>query len=56
VKPYEKIILSYCRVSTTEQSMDGAGLENQQHKNDIAIKALQQIDDYIRVDDIIEVV
>lgn len=56
-KPFnhEKIILSYCRVSTSEQSTDGAGLDNQQHANNIAINQLQANDSYIRLEDIIEV-
>jgi DNA invertase Pin-like site-specific DNA recombinase len=39
-----KIILSYCRVSTSEQSTDGAGLDNQQDTNNIAIEQLQTTD------------
>ncbi len=50
-----KIILSYCRVSTSEQSTEGAGLDNQKYTNDIAIKQLQLIDSYKRIDDIVEV-
>lgn len=47
-----KIILSYCRVLTSEQSTDGAGLDNQKYINNIAIKQLQSIDSYKRIDDL----
>ena len=50
-----KIILSYCRVSTSEQSTDGAGLDNQKYVNNKAIKQLQDNNNYSRLDDIIEV-
>lgn len=50
-----KIILSYCRVSTSEQSTDGAGLDNQKHVNNLAINRLHAIDNYIRLEDIVEV-
>ncbi|HEY9041084.1 MAG TPA: recombinase family protein [Rheinheimera sp.] len=51
----DKIILSYCRVSTTEQSTDGAGLENQQYANNQAIERLQKLERYKRLDDIVEI-
>lgn len=35
-----KIIFQYCRVSTTEQSTDGKGIENQKMVNERAIEAL----------------
>ena len=50
-----KIILSYCRVFTGEQSTDGADLDNQKHVNNIAINRLQAIDNYIRLEDIVAV-
>lgn len=51
----KKIILSYCRVSTSEQSTDGAGLENQKHVNNKAIERFQKCDNFRQLDDIVEV-
>ena len=50
-----KIILAYCRVSTSEQSTDGAGLDNQKHVNNQAIERLQSTDSFIRAEDIVEI-
>lgn len=35
-----KIIVSYCRVSITEQSTKGSALDNQQHTNNTAVAQL----------------
>ena len=51
-----KIIFSYCRVSSSEQSTDGIGLDIQQSKVNVSIKALMSSDsELIRGDDVIEV-
>lgn len=50
-----KIILSYCRVSTYEQSSEGAGLDNQRYKNNIAIEQLQIMGSYTRIADMVEI-
>ena len=42
-------------MSTTTQSTDGAGLENQKHINDIAIERLLGSGEYTRLPDIVEV-
>ncbi|MGJ8692135.1 MAG: recombinase family protein [Thalassotalea sp.] len=52
----DKIIFQYCRVSTSEQSSEGNGLDNQKRQNEAYIKALIDNDpSLIRKDDIEEV-
>jgi DNA invertase Pin-like site-specific DNA recombinase len=51
-----KIIFSYCRVSSSEQSTDGIGLDIQQNKINDSIKLLMSSDsELVRGDDVIEV-
>jgi DNA invertase Pin-like site-specific DNA recombinase len=50
-----KIIVSYCRVSATEQSTSGNGLDNQKHINDQAISKLMPNVEYTWLEDIVEV-
>ncbi len=50
-----KIIFQYCRVSTTEQSTDGKGIDNQKMVNEKVISELMAQDStLIRAEDIIE--
>jgi DNA invertase Pin-like site-specific DNA recombinase len=52
----KKIIFSYCRVSTSEQTADGSsGLENQQYINNQAIVRLNSEDEFTRLEDVVEV-
>jgi DNA invertase Pin-like site-specific DNA recombinase len=51
-----KIIFSYCRVSSSEQSTDGIGLDIQQNKINDSIKVLMSLDnELVRGEDVIEV-
>lgn len=51
-----KIIFSYCRVSSSEQSTDGIGLDIQQHKINESIDSLMSSDsELVRGEDVIEV-
>jgi site-specific DNA recombinase len=52
---YMKIIVSYCRVSTTKQSKDGIGLDIQKMSNDKSITRILSNDKSLtRIDDIYE--
>jgi len=52
----DKVIFSYCRVSTSEQDGKGkSGLDNQQHINDAAIEHLMKTDDFTLLEPVVEV-